>query len=157
MIVVAVACSSSSSDTPQDLTGTYSLAVTSKDNGCAFQNWTVGQSASGIPLTVTQQGSNGITAVVGGTAGAYLTLVLGTATFTGSVVGPTGTLTAAGTKSGSQGTCAFTVNANMTISLAGNAINGSIRYVPQTNQKTDCGVLNACASQQDLSGSRPPK
>ncbi len=155
-VAAAVACGTSS-DPPQDLTGTYTVAVTSKENGCNFQNWNVGQSTSGIPMVVTQQGSNGITAVIQGAAGAYLTLILGTATFTGSVSGPTGTLTATGTRSGNQGNCAFTVNANMTITLAVNAINGSIAYAPKTNGGTDCGVLNACSSRQDLSGSRPPK
>ncbi len=154
-IVAIAACSSS--EAAQDLTGNFTIAVTNKDNGCAFQNWTSGQSTTTIPLTITQQGSNGITAVVGGAAGAYLTLVIGTATFTGSVTGPTGTLTAAGTRSGSQGTCAYTINANMTITLAGNAINGSISYVPKTNAQSTCGVLNACSSTQDLSGNRPPK
>lgn len=151
-----VACGTSA-DPPQDLTGTFTIAVTNRENGCNFQTWTVGQSSANIPMVVTQQGSNGITAIVQGPAGAYLTLILGTATFTGSVSGPTGTLTATGTRSGNQGNCAFTVNANMTITLAGNAINGSIGYAPKTNGGTDCGVLNACSSRQELSGSRPPK
>lgn len=155
-IAILAACSDSTLP-PEDLTGNYTVAVTNRENGCNFQNWTVGQSSTNISMTVTQQGSNGITAVIGGAAGAYLILVMNTATFTGSVSGPTGTMTATGSRTGQQGNCAYTLNANATISLAGNAINGSITYVPKTNGGTDCGVLNTCSSRQELSGSRPPK
>ncbi|CAN5250722.1 hypothetical protein BH09MYX1_BH09MYX1_12780 [soil metagenome] len=154
---IAIAACSDSAESPQDLTGTYTAAVTSKDNGCNFQNWNTGGSAANIPFVVTQQGGDGITGEIQGGAAVYLNLILGSAKFTGTVSGPTGTLTITGSHSGNQGNCAYTVNANMTITLAGNAINGFISYVPKTNQGSDCGVLDACSSRQDLSGSRPPK
>ena len=157
LVVVAVACSSSSDLPPEDLTGSYTINVTNRENGCNFQNWTVGQSSANIPFTITQQGSNGITGSVGGAAGLYLDAILATHTFSGSVSGPTGTMTATGSRSLSQGNCAYTLNANAVISLSGNTINGSITYVPQTNKGSDCGVLNTCTSRQELSGSRPPK
>ena len=46
----AVRASRSDADVASD----YTIALTNRDNGCMFENWTVGEQANGIPVIVTQ-------------------------------------------------------------------------------------------------------
>src|SRR5262249_46297934 len=135
--------------------GSYTVAVTNGENACNLQNWTVGDSATGIPLTITQTGSS-LTSTVNGLSGAYLPLVLGSSDFAGAVCGNEMNLRLVGTRAGSMGGCSYTVNANVSAVLNGDALQGSIDYVPQTNHSTDCGTLNNCLNVQAFNGTRPP-
>ena len=153
--VLVAACGTSDVPTA-DVSGKYTLSLTKKNNGCAFANWTVGETAQGVVLTVTQN-ANTVTGTFEGLAVVTLDLVLGTHVFTGTVLGSTADLQANGSRAASQGTCAYTIDAHITMALTGNAVNGSVVYTPKTNGSADCGVLNACTSTQDISGSRPPK
>ncbi len=147
----AIGCGSTS----VDVTGSYMLSVTSGDNGCNFSNWTSGASTTGIPLTITESGGT-VTATLGGAAGAYTSVILGSDQFIGTSSGDFVTLTLKGTRAGSMNGCAYTVNATVKASLAGDALQGTITYMPMTNNSTDCGVLNACTSVQAFAGTRPP-
>lgn len=154
-IVLIAACGSTDVPTA-DVSGKYTLSITKKSNGCAFGNWTVGETAQGVVMSVSQN-ANTVTGTVEGVGAVALDLVLGTHVFTGTVLGSTADMQANGSRAASQGTCAYTVNAHASLTLTGNAVNGSIVYTPKTNGSADCGVLNACSSTQDLAGSRPPK
>jgi hypothetical protein len=85
-----------------------------------------------------------------------MTIVLGSNSFTGNVSDNTLELRLTGTRSGSMGSCAFTLDADVTATLNGDVLQGTIAYVPKTNQSTDCGVLNSCQSVQAFNGTRPP-
>src|SRR5215831_1933245 len=95
-----------------NVAGTYTVAVTNGENGCNLQNWNVGNSASGIPLMITQNGS-ALTATVNGLTGTYLNLVLGSSAFTGTVSGNDINLRLVGTRTGNMASCAYTINADV--------------------------------------------
>jgi hypothetical protein len=154
-LLLVAACGATDVPTA-DVSGKYTLSLTKKTNGCAFANWTVGETAQGVVMTVTQN-ANTVTGTVEGLGAVTLDLILGTHVFAGTVLGSTADMQANGSRAASQGTCAYTINAHVNLTLTGNAVNGSIVYTPKTNGSADCGVLNACSSTQDVSGSRPPK
>jgi hypothetical protein len=140
---------------PVNAAGSYSVSLTNKDNGCNIANWTVGQMATNIPITITQQDAN-VTAVVGGLAGAALTLGVGSATFTGTVSGPNLKLQLFGTRANTMNGCTYTLNASINATLGGDLLEGSIDYTPATNGSPNCGTLSMCTSTQDFNGTRPP-
>jgi hypothetical protein len=153
LLVLAVAACSSS---PANVAGSYSVAVTNKDNGCNLQNWTVGNSAQGIAVSITQNGTQAAATVQGAT-GAYLDVVLGLHEFDGSVDGDHLSLTLHGTRSASSGNCTWTFDADLEADLTGDILQGTIDYKPVTNKNTDCTTtLETCASTQALNGTRPP-
>lgn len=155
LLLVATACGSTDVPTA-DVSGKYTLSLTKKNNACAFTSWTVGETTQGVTMTVVQNG-NTVTGTVEGLGAAALDLVLGTHVFSGTVLGSTADLQANGARAASQATCAYTIDAHITMTLTGNAVNGTLVFTPKTNASADCGVLNACSSTQDLAGSRPPK
>jgi len=138
-----------------DFAGDWTLAITNGDNGCAFDNWEVGNTASSIPFTITQSGVD-VTGNVGGLAGTYLDVVLGSHTFTGDVAGSNALMTLYGSRSGSQGNCTWTVNATVDADIDGDVIIGTIDYTIATNGNPDCASLEGCHSVQDFNGTRPP-
>jgi hypothetical protein len=152
LVLTLAACSSS----PADVAGSYSVNVTSRDNGCSLQNWTVGQMSSNIPVTITQDGSD-VTASVTGLTGTYLDVVLGSHDFTGTIDGNDLDLTLYGTRSGTMGNCTYTYNAVLTGTLDVDTLTGQIQYQAKTNGNPDCGTLEGCASVQDFNGARPPQ
>jgi hypothetical protein len=157
MIVPALAIAACGSSTPANVAGSYTIAVTNRDNGCKLQNWTVGDMASNIGVTVTQDGSTA-TATVNGVTGGYLTLALGSNVFTGNVDGDFLRLTLFGTRSQSSGNCTWTYNAVLGGTLTGDILQGSIDYEAKTNGNPDCTTMGitGCASSQDFNGTRPP-
>lgn len=150
-LVLLVACGSD-----VDAAGDYSINVTNRENGCGFDNWTEGETATGIPLTITQSDSE-ITGEVGGGAGVFLGLVLGSNIFEGSVSGDELDMTLFGSTSASDGNCTFTVNAVFAGELDGDVLTGEIRYTAATNDNPDCVDIEGCASRQELNGTRPPQ
>ncbi|HEX3769230.1 MAG TPA: hypothetical protein VHV30_00125 [Polyangiaceae bacterium] len=149
------ACSSSSSGSPANVAGDYSVNVTDANNGCDLQDWTQGSSATNIPLQITQSGSSA-QATVTGLTGTYLQTVIGTNAFSGPVAGETATLTAAGTRSFTVAGCTFTVNMTAALAFSGDTVQGTNTYSANTNHSPDCGAIETCTSVQNLSGSRPP-
>jgi hypothetical protein len=148
LLLFVVSCS------PAYVAGNYTIAITNKENGCHYANWTDGQMTSGIPFTISQTGDM-VTGQVGGLAGAYVTVILGANAFTGTVSGSSFVMDLTG-RAGAQGNCAYTTHAQITGSISGDAITGTLRYTDQTNNGTDCGDLNTCESSQAFTGVRPP-
>ena len=154
LIALLAACGSD----PADVAGQYSLSLTNRDNGCNFANWTVDETASNIPITMTQstEDMSMATAVVGGAAGVYLDVLLGSRTYTGDVDGSSLLLTLFGQTTGMDGNCTFTVNSVIDAQLDGDVLSGEIRYEKATNGNPDCAASEGCASRQDFNGTRPP-
>jgi hypothetical protein len=154
VIFVACAPAAGCSD-PVQAAGTYTVSITNKDNGCELGTWTVGASNAGIPVVITQSGESA-TAEVGGAAGVVLDFALGSRSYKGNVDGKDLALKLEGTRGQQKGNCAYTLNSEISASLNGDALVGSIKYKAATNGNSDCGTLTACVSTQDFNGTRPP-
>jgi hypothetical protein len=152
-VLLAMACDDD--DPPADVEGEYTIAITNGENPCGFQNWDEGASATGIVLTVTQDGSS-LMAVVEGVAGGLIGLLIGSADYEGHVQGNVLVLENFGTRSFTRGDCAFTIKSTAQVQLSGDAIAGTIEYTPVTNGSPACEELESCVSEQLLSGTRPP-
>jgi hypothetical protein len=155
--LVSVLALSACGEDDVDPTGEYTVAVTNGENGCMFANWTVGQQASGISLTITNLADGTVTADVGGATRVVLDLILGKHVFTGSVDGDELNLTATGEQGVTEGNCAYTLNADVDATLDGDFLEGTITYRFQTNQGTDCGYRDTCTTVQAFNGTRPPR
>jgi hypothetical protein len=141
---------------PVDAEGTYSVAVTNRDNGCSFANWTIGESAANIQVVITQQDDNASATVTGGTGG-LLTLWLGSNVFSGKVSGNQLDLLLTGTRAQTTGNCTWTVNGEIDARLNGDTLVGRINYVGASNDASDCTPIEGCVTYQDLNGTRPPR
>jgi hypothetical protein len=154
----ASACSGGSSSTtaPTDVAGSYTVDVTNASNGCMMGGWTTGAMSTGIGVVI-QQSSQQLTATVSGVTGAFMTLGIGTNTFSGTLTGNQGSMTATGTVQGTQGSCTFTTNATVDAAFNGDAMQGTVTYtrVP-ANGSSGCAALVGCQSVQNFSGARPP-
>lgn len=151
-IMTVAACSS----TPANVAGSYTVAVTDRDNGCNLMNWTPGNMNQGIGVTITQNGTT-VVATVNGLTATYLDAVLGAHAFQGSVDGDHLSLTLFGTRTSNSGNCTWTYNADLEADLTGDILQGTIDYKPKTNGNPDCTTtLMTCASRQDFNGTRPP-
>ena len=148
--------SSSACGSPANVAGSYAVNLTNKDNGCQFANWTVGAMTSNVPITITQAGGE-VTANVTGVAGTYLTVVLGSASFTGTIDGSSLSLKLFGTRSATKENCAYTINASLDAASSGDLIEGKINYESATNGSPDCGALQGCVTSQAFNGTRPPQ
>jgi hypothetical protein len=142
-------------DTPAAVEGSYTVAITNGANKCKLQGWTEGSTASNIPFTITQDGSD-LMGTVGGAAAVVITALLGSADYDGHVDGDGFVLQNFGTASFTSGKCAFTIKATVNGSISGDVIMGSIEYTPVTNDSPECGALEACSSEQLFNGTRPP-
>lgn len=141
---------------PVNAEGTYTIAVTNRDNGCNFQNWTVGDNATGIQVVVNQEGENANADVMGATR-VYLDLVLGSHVFSGKIDGSDLDLTILGTRSATMGNCTLTVDATLLATLDGDVLTGRINYSYHGNGNTDCAPYDGCISFQEMNGTRPPQ
>lgn len=152
LAAILVGCGSD----PINAEGTYSIAVTSRDNGCNFDNWTVGNTASNIEVVITQEGG-AANAEVKGVTGGVLDLWLGARTFIGEVDGDELFLRLTGTRSQTTGNCTWTVNGEIDATLTGDVLVGRINYVGATNDASDCAPIEGCVTYQDFNGTRPPQ
>jgi hypothetical protein len=148
-------CGGSEDEFTANVEGEYTVALTNRENGCAFMNWMEGESTTGIPITFTQEGAK-LNGTVQGVWGGIVTLILGSPDFEGSVKRSDFTLTNYGTRSAMMNNCTFTYNATLQGTLTENAIAGTMTYSPATNDNPDCAELE-CSSLQEFSGSRPAK
>jgi hypothetical protein len=151
LVILVAACGSDA-----NVAGSYTIAVTNRDNGCNFQNWQVGAMNTNINAEITQSGSN-VTTNVTGAGGFVFDAVLGTHTYTGSVSGNDVSLDLFGTKSNTQGNCTFTYNSTIDATAHGDALEGRIDYTAATNGNPDCTTIQGCVSFQDFNGTRPPR
>lgn len=135
--------------------GNYTVALTNGTNGCAIASLEQGQQATGIPVTIQQDGTNVIAEVMG-LSGIGLAALLGTGTFAGSVDGDDIKLTIVGTVNHSRGECVFTYNAELRGTLDGDTLAGEVLYRAATTDHPDCAPLAGCVTVQQYNGSRPP-
>ena len=140
---------------PADVAGSYTVSVTNGPNGCPFMNWTVGESATNIPVTIAQDGSDA-TATVEGGVGTVLMLGLGSRMFAGEVSGSGLDLDLLGTQTLTSGSCEYHYNAHLDGSIDGDVITGTITYTGVSDDLPDCDAINNCESTQDFNGTRPP-
>ncbi len=152
LIGVLAACTSD----PVDAEGTYTVSVTNRENGCNFDPWTVGNSATNITTVINQEGTSAGAEVTGVTGG-YLDLILGSHVFNGSVDGDELDLKILGTRSAVTGNCTFTLDARLHATLDGDVLTGRIDYSKHGNGNSDCAPLDGCITYQDMNGTRPPR
>jgi len=140
-----------------EVSGSYTVALTNRDNGCMFANYTVGESAQGIGVVITQNDSN-VTLTVNGIAGTYLVLLLGADknVYTGGVDGDEVSVDSLGTRAQSMGNCAYTINSRIIGTIDGDALTGRIEYRAADNGNPDCAPISGCLTYQDFNGTRPP-
>lgn len=151
ILALATACGSD----PVDVEGEYSISVTNRENGCDFDEWTEGDTATGIPVTITQDEDQATASVEGGT-GFFLDVVLGMHEFVGDVDGDSVELTLFGTRSTVMEACSYTINGVLQAELDGDVLTGRIVYQTNTNGSLDCGEKEDCESIQEFNGTRPP-
>jgi hypothetical protein len=151
ILVLVAACGGSD----ENVEGDYTIALTNRDNGCMFANWTVGEQAAGIPVVVGQDGSN-VTATINGGAGLVLDVALGGRTYTGDIDGDDVRLELFGTRGQQMGNCSFTFNSTIDAKIEEDTLTGRIEYRAATNGNPDCAALEDCLSFQDFNGTRPP-
>lgn len=145
------------SDEPANVEGNYTVAVSNRDNGCNFANYTVGDTQSGIPVMITQEGAN-VTATVMGLTGAGLNLALGSNVFSGTVDGDMLDLDLFGTRPQMQGTCTYTYNAKILGDVTRDTLTGRVNYSAATTTPSnpDCASIQGCLTFQEFNGTRPP-
>jgi hypothetical protein len=142
---------------PADVAGTYSGAVTNRENGCSLDNWTAGASTSGITMAVTQSGAS-VTTDVQGLARVVLDLFTGNSEpLRGEATGNGFFAAKNGTRAMQMGECVYTSRVEARATLAGNALEGTVTYRYQTNGVAACATLTACTSVQAFSFVRPPR
>ena len=151
-LVLATGCTSA----PADVAGAYTINVTDEANGCNLMNFNMGDTSSNIPVTISQDGGS-MTATITGAVGTYVTAVLGSAVFSGSVDGTAISATLFGTRSATMGGCSYTYNAELAGDLTADTLTGTITYTPKTNGSPDCSTIEGCTSVQNFNGTRPPK
>jgi hypothetical protein len=150
--VVLAACGGD----PVNAEGTYTVSVTNRDNGCNFQNWTAGDSATNIQVVVNQEGTTANADVMGATR-VYLDLILGAHVYNGTVDGADLNLSVAGTRSTTMGNCTLTIDSELLATLDGDVLTGRLNYSWHGNGNTDCAPYDGCVSYQAMNGTRPPQ
>ena len=140
---------------PANVAGSYTVAVTNGANGCSFDNYVEGDTAQGIPVTITQSGETA-TAVVEGITALGLTLLFGSNQFEGEVSGSSLYLQVFGSNSFSEGNCTFTYNGVIDAELSGDVLTGELRYQAATVDNPDCASIEGCVTVQRFNGTRPP-
>ncbi len=156
LVVLSFVATAFGCSDPADVAGDYTVALTNRENGCNFDNWTVGNTSSNIPVTITQEGSS-MSATVGGGAAVVLDLALGGHVYQGDVDGSHLTATIYGNRSATNGNCTFTYNSTFDADSDGDFLTGEIRYTPATNGNPDCATIEGCVNRQEFNGSRPPQ
>jgi hypothetical protein len=141
---------------PADVAGTYSVALTNRENGCMLETWEDDGQTADVAVVITQADDTA-TAVVQGPAGGVLTFWLGSATFIGPVDSDSMSLILYGENSFNQDGCAYTINATIDATIDGDFLEGTISYEAATVDNPACAPLEGCASVQAFNGTRPPR
>lgn len=141
---------------PADVSGTYSVSVTTQSNTCQVEGFKVGDMVQDVPLVIVQEGAM-VDGRLQGVPAVFFELALGSNAFTGSVQGQNLSMTTFGTRSHSVGSCTFTLEAQIAAGLDRDVIRGDVRYRPHSNGHADCAVIEGCSIVQQLVGIRPPR
>jgi len=148
--LMAMGCESNA-----DVAGDYTVNITNGENGCMTEDWTVGETTSGVALVVRQDGDQ-VQLDVEGPGGTYLDLVVGSSIFNGQVSGEEVTASLIGTRAYSGGGCTWTLTVDLDARVNGDFMEGTLTYRAVTNMHPDCGVAETCRNLQSFNGSRPP-
>ena len=141
---------------PADVAGNYTVSVTNGPDRCATGSWTEGDSSSGIPVVITQDGDQ-ITIFVEGPTGTLLSLGVGDNQFDGQVSGSSITAALVGDVTQRQDMCVYTYTVDMRGTIDGDLLEGTLTWRPVTNGHADCGALDTCEGNvQNFNGTRPP-
>ncbi|MFN0251839.1 MAG: hypothetical protein ACKV2T_33490 [Kofleriaceae bacterium] len=153
-LLVATACGT---DDPANVEGNFTVAITNRDNGCNFGNYTVGDTSSNIAVAIAQEGEEVSATVMGGT-GVVLNLLLGSNVFSGDIGGSQLDLDLFGTRPQMQNTCTFTYNAKIVGDIERDTIEGRVEYraATTTPNNPDCASIQGCLTFQEFNGTRPP-
>jgi hypothetical protein len=116
----------------------------------------VGATSTGVMVSISQSGSIVTAALDWVTSLGAAELLGANVNFAGSVTGNDVQMVAFGTKSYMEGACTYTMNATMTATLSGNALEGTTSYDMVPASGSVCRDL-ICEGAQDFSGSRPPR
>ncbi len=143
-------------DRPANVAGDYTLNLTNGNNGCNFSLFNTGASVSNVSLNMDQD-AHSVTGTVTGGAGTLLNGLLGSSRFEGSVDEKRVHMEIVGSRAGSQGNCAFTVNATLSAVAEGDFLEGTIEYTRVDNGNLDCQPLADCVTVQSFNGARAPQ
>jgi hypothetical protein len=143
-------------DEPANVAGTYTLNIANGQNGCNFSGFGSGVRGSNVSLAMVQDGRD-VSGTVGGVAGNLLSALLGSNSFQGDVDESRVHMEIEGNRAGSEGNCAFTVNATLKAFADGDFLEGNIEYTRVDNGNSDCAALRNCVSVQSFNGARPPR
>jgi hypothetical protein len=135
----------------EDVAGVYTVSLTHGDNGCDFDPWEEGEETS-LELALTQDDRE----LTGEVTDPWLTEVLGSGEFEGTVAGNHFTLENQGTQATTDGDCSFTGAATIRGQVDGDVIEGTVTYTYETNGDPSCGERETCESVQQLTGTRAP-
>lgn len=150
-------CGGDKFEKPADVAGDYMMSLTNGENTCQLQNWTQGDTLTGVPVTITQEGST-ISADVQGIPGGVLNIWFGNQdAFVGNISGSEMTLTRWGSIATTVGTCAITLKGTIQASISGDTVTGTVTYEPATTPSPDCAQFAGCHAIQDFNGTRPPQ
>jgi hypothetical protein len=155
LAMLAVACGSS--DAPAvDVSGLYSGPVVNGTSTCPGL-WNMGQQ-SDVQVNAVQSGPD-ISLRLQGGAGLFVTLLLGSDSFNGSVSGTHIDAILIGTTNTTAMGCVYHWVGHLAADLSGNTLTGAITYTPETNGNADCTTQNitGCTRQQTFALTRPPK
>jgi hypothetical protein len=141
---------------PADISGMYTASLTNGMNGCSLMLYTVGDTSSGVTMTVTQTQA-AVSGEVTGLAAAALNYWVDGHIFTGTVSGSHADMVIHGTAAHSQGGCPYTLDARFEGDLTGDALQGSITYSANAADSAACATIRQCRTVQTFSASRPPR
>jgi hypothetical protein len=132
--------------------GKYTVTITNATNDCNFQTWTLGQMVTGVPITMTDDGT-AISAEIGDPAAPFFNTALGTNRLSGSAKGDVATLIANGIRPFTEGTCTYSVSATLSLTRSGETVMGTLSYTKTGG--AGCEAVQGCASTQSVTGSAP--
>jgi hypothetical protein len=161
LVLVSTACAASACGDDDgefggNAAGEYTVSITNGANGCNLAPWTVGETATGIPFTIEQDGSS-VTGTVMEGPGAWVQFLFGTNQFAGTVSGSDITMELVSKRTLQEGNCVYTINAKVTAETSGDVLTGTIDYTKQTNNNPDCDGIEGCITRQEFNGTRPPQ
>ncbi|CAN5369065.1 hypothetical protein BH09MYX1_BH09MYX1_63440 [soil metagenome] len=121
-----------------------------------FQNWTVGESKTGIPFDVNQNGVD-VSGKISGWIGGFLNFIAGTDTLIGTVSANVFTMKIL-SKEATDAGCTSKVQIKADGKLVGDAVDGTLTYsYIIISGGAACSTKSTCTSVQTFNGTRPPK
>ncbi len=155
LVLLFVGCSDGDEfeDTKQ-VGGQYDMTVHNGTNGCQFEDWVEGDTATDIGLRIEQDQKDLVGRLEGSVGSLVVALALGTAEFTGEVASNRVTLVAVSPYVSRDGSCTFSREVTLRGELNGNVMSGEIEHSLATNDAPGCEGLEDCVSVQTFDSIR---